>query len=174
MQSNYAMQRSSGKEETLTVIHIRRFARAFGASCIAVVITACATRPASPDQFDEAELIRQTEARRLRALVDADIKVARQLHADAFQLVNPAGGVLTKDQYLGAVEAGVVDYLVWEPETPIEVRRTGSAAAIRYGSRIEIIVAGQHHPLAHFWHTDTYEKLGDTWQVVWSQATEIR
>jgi len=100
--------------------------------------------------------------------------VARALHADTFQLINPSGGALTKEQYLGAVASGMVDYLVWEPDSPIEVRLAGRVAAIRYRSKIEIVVDGRHLPLTSFWHTDTYEKLDNVWQVVWSQATEIR
>lgn len=156
------------------ISHAGRICGAPGILCIAIATAACDGGRNPPDQIDETELIRQAEARRIRSLVDADMDVARQLHADAFQLVNPAGGVLTKEQYLGAVGSGVVDYLVWEPVTPIEVRLTGNSAAIRYRSRIEIVVGGEHRPLAHFWHTDTYEKFDDTWQAVWSQATEIR
>ena len=47
------------------------------------------------------------------------------------------------------------------------------AACLRYRSTIEIIVDGRELGLGHFWHTDFYEKRGDRWQVVWSQATAI-
>jgi hypothetical protein len=47
------------------------------------------------------------------------------LHASftamSYQLINPLGGVLSKDDYLGVVAAGDINYLVWEPES-IEVR----------------------------------------------------
>jgi hypothetical protein len=38
----------------------------------------------------EAERVRATERTRLRALVEANVKIARKLSADNFQLVNPA------------------------------------------------------------------------------------
>jgi Domain of unknown function (DUF4440) len=120
----------------------------------------------------EMDEIRATERERLRALVSADIEVARQLHADDFQLINPLGGALSKEQYLGAVAAGDINYIVWEPET-IEVRLYGQVALIRYRSQIEIVVQGQHVPLRHYWHTDAYETRSGYWQVVWSQATAI-
>lgn len=154
--------------------HVARFGAILAVCCPAIFGSACAATGSPSDLAVEAEAVRQTEVRRLRSLVEADMAVARVLHADAFQLVNPSGGVLTKDQYLAAIEAGAVDYLVWEPDSPIEVRVSGIAAAIRYRSRIEIIVNGQHLPLGRFWHTDTYEKSDNVWQVVWSQATEIR
>ena len=44
----------------------------------------------------DADVIRITERERLRSLVDAKLEVARRLHADDFQLVNPSGGLLSK------------------------------------------------------------------------------
>ena len=116
--------------------------------------------------------IRATERQRLRALVSRDVEVARQLHADDFQLINPLGGTLSKEQYLGAVAVGDINYLVWEPES-IEVRLYGEIALIRYRSQIEVEVQGQLVPRTHCWHTDAYERPDGRWQVVWSQATAI-
>jgi hypothetical protein len=47
-------------------------------------------------------------------------------------------------------------------------------AVIRYQSHLQIIVGGNKSPLGRFWHTDSYEKQSGRWQVVWSQATEIK
>lgn len=120
---------------------------------------------------DEADALRQLERERLSALVNADVQRARELHAEEFQLVNPRGETLTKDQYLGGIESGRLDYLLWEPVSPIAVRLHGDAAVIRYRSRLEIVVDGQRVPEAQYWHTDSYEKHAGNWQVVWSQAT---
>jgi hypothetical protein len=120
---------------------------------------------------DEAYTIRQLERERLRALVEADVPRARELHADEFQLVNPRGETLTKDEYLGGIESGRLDYLLWEPISDIAVRMHGDAAVIRYRSRLEIVVDGQRVPEAQYWHTDSYEKFAGQWRVVWSQAT---
>ncbi|HUE84266.1 MAG TPA: nuclear transport factor 2 family protein [Pyrinomonadaceae bacterium] len=120
----------------------------------------------------EADLIRATERERIRALVEANMEVARQLHADDFQLINPRGQSLSKEQYLGGIASGDLDYLVWEPES-IEVRLYDQAAAIRYQSQLEIVVQGQKVPRQRYWHTDSYEKRNGRWQVVWSQATGI-
>jgi hypothetical protein len=119
----------------------------------------------------QADQIRAIEYQRLRALVEADMEVARQLHADDFQLINPSGESLSKEQYLGAVVSGEIDYLVWEPEA-IEVRLSGEMALIRYTSRLELIAGGQGIPLRHYWHTDSYERREGHWQAVLSQATE--
>jgi hypothetical protein len=121
----------------------------------------------------EADQIRSIEHKRLRALVEADMEVARQLHADDFQLITPTGDSLSREQYLGAVASGDIDYLVWKPDA-IEVRLSGEMALIRYSSQIEIVVGSQRIPLRRYWHTDSYERRNGHWQAVWSQATEIR
>ena len=121
----------------------------------------------------DADLIRSTERERLRALVQADTAVANRLHASDFQLINPSGGTLSKEQYLGGIATGVLDYLVWDPDS-IAVRGYDQAAVIRYSSHLEIVVQGQKVPLSRYWHTDIYERRNGQWQVVWSQATEIK
>jgi uncharacterized protein DUF4440 len=120
----------------------------------------------------ESDLIRTTEHERLRALVDGNVALASPLHADDFQLINPLGGALSKEQYLGAVASGDIDYRVWEPGA-IEVRLYGEAAIIRYQSKLEIVVQGRQVPPRSYWHTDSYERRNGRWQVVWSQATAI-
>jgi len=123
---------------------------------------------------DVAEQIRAVEHERLRALVEADVEAAGRLHADDFQLINPLGGSLSKDEYLGAIAAGEIDYLAWEPEA-IEVKLYGDAAVIRYQARLQIKVkALPDAPSGRFWHTDVYERRNGLWQVVWSQATQIQ
>lgn len=121
----------------------------------------------------DANVIRTTERERLRSLVDANIEVARRLHADDFQLINPLGGSLSKEQYLGGIASGQLDYLYWEPET-IAVRFYDSVAVIRYRSQLEIVVQGRKIPRRPYWHIDLYENRNGRWQVVWSQATEIK
>jgi hypothetical protein len=129
--------------------------------------------PATPETTEtEADLIREIERERLRSLVEADIEVAEQLHTDDFQLINPSGGVLSKEEYLGAIVSGEIDYLVWEPTSDIAVHLYGDAAAIRYRARIEIVVGGDTL-FDRTWHTDVYERRDGRWQVVWSQATRI-
>jgi len=121
---------------------------------------------------DEEE-IRAIERERLRALVAADMDVAGQLHADDFQLVTPSGSTYSKEEYLGRVASGVFNYLIWEPDSPIEVRLYGQAAVIRYRSQLEGIMRGVPMELARYWHMDVYERRDGRWQVVWSQATQI-
>jgi hypothetical protein len=118
----------------------------------------------------DAELLRSTERERLRALVTGDVERAQQLHTEDFQLINPLGGALSKEQYLGGIGSGQIRYLYWEPES-IAVRLYGDVAALRYRSQLEIVVQGRHIPRQRYWHTDLYERHGAQWQAVWSHAT---
>jgi hypothetical protein len=118
----------------------------------------------------DAELLRSTERERLRALVTGDVERAKQLHTEDFQLINPLGGALSKEQYLGGIGCGQIRYLYWEPES-IAVRLYGDVAALRYRSQLGIVVQGRHIPRQRYWHTDLYERHGAQWQAVWSHAT---
>ena len=122
----------------------------------------------------EADLIRTAERERLRALVAVDIEVARELHADDFQLITPAGITRTKEQYLGAIAAGDLRYRVFELVSEINVRLYGEAAVIRYQSNLETETPTGKRPLTRCWHTDSYERRDGRWQVVWSQATRVQ
>jgi hypothetical protein len=124
--------------------------------------------------MSEIEELEKVERQRLRALIAGDLSLAKLLHADEFQLVNPFGMTLSKQQYLDGIESGQIKYLVWEPVEEMAVRTGGSFAAVRYKANLEILVQGQRIPKRQYWHTDTYEKKNGQWQVVWSQATEIK
>lgn len=125
------------------------------------------------DTTAETDRIRQVERSRLDALVAGDLNLADPLHASDFQLVTPIGALLGKEQYLGAIAAGQISYVSWEPG-PIDVRLSGSVASIRYKARLEVIFGGHRVAPASYWHTDSYELNDGAWQAVWSQATEIR
>jgi hypothetical protein len=127
---------------------------------------------ADQDPSPEAELIRDTERARLRALVEGDIETAGRLHATEFQLITPIGMALSKNDYLGAIASGQIKYLAWEPG-PIAVRYHHSHAVIRYRARLEVVFGGHRVAPGDYWHTDTYEHRDGQWMVVWSQATAI-
>jgi Domain of unknown function (DUF4440) len=141
---------------------------------ISALLLECVLITASANAQTVADQIRVAEHERLRALVDADVEAAGRLHADDFQLITPLGGTASKAEYLGAIASGDIDYLVWKPGN-IEVKLYGDAAVIRYQAELQIKVkALPNAPSGRFWHTDVYENRNGRWQVVWSQATQIR
>lgn len=127
----------------------------------------------SPADLPLAELLRKTERKRLRALAAGDMELARSLHAEDYELIPPGGGTISKEEYLGGVASGALNYVVFEPASEIRVRTYERAAVLRYQARIDGYF-GDAVDSGFFWHTDIYEMRGDRWQVVWSQATRIR
>jgi hypothetical protein len=121
----------------------------------------------------DADAFRELERSRLRALVERNMGLARQLHAVDFQLITPTGHLYLGDQYLGEIEAGQLKYMAWDPEE-MEVRMHAKVALLRYQARLEVDSGTGQTSTFHCWHTDSYELINGLWQVVWSQATAIR
>ena len=53
---------------------------------------------------------------------------------------------VSKREYIGGIEGGMIDYKLWEADSPIQVRLHGDVAAIRYRALIEIAVQGELQP----------------------------
>jgi hypothetical protein len=139
---------------------------------VLIAIAAVAQAQASGASARALESLRAIEQARLRALVDADIATAGSLMADDFELVNPGGAKLARDDYLGAVQAGFIDYLVFEPSSPITVTRSGDFAVLRFQVSFDLLVAGDR--LTHEgWITELYELRNGRWQIAWEQATAV-
>ena len=120
------------------------------------------------------EELRNLERRRLRSLVEVNVEEADALHAPDFQLVHPSGGVWSKEQYLGGIASGSIDYRRFEATSNIEVMVDDALAVLRYRSAIDIAVEGQVAGPLECWHLDCYRRDdGGSWQVRWSQATAI-
>ena len=133
------------------------------------VLTVSSVAPASSSQADQ---LRAIETARLHALVDADTATARKLTAPDFQVINPAGAPLSRDDFLGGVQAGVIDFLSLEPSSPIAVRLSGDSATLRYQTTFDV-VAGGTHVTHQAWTTALYERRDGRWQIVWAQTTAI-
>jgi hypothetical protein len=113
---------------------------------------------------ETANIIRATERQRLHALLHHDIDTAQKLHASNFELINPLGEAISREDYIDSGAA--FSYTEWKPVSPIRVRVHGDSAVIRYESEIEL-----HGTRGHYWHTDLYEKRNRHWKIVWSQTT---
>jgi len=136
--------------------------------------TSCtSSRDPASAQADQIEELRRLERERLQSLVSADVATARRLHADDFQLINPAGTAISKAEYLGQIESGQLDYRGWEAGE-IVVRLYQDAAVIRYrDTRFDVDWEGQPVQRGPMVHTNLYERRGEQWQVVWSQASGV-
>lgn len=114
------------------------------------------------------EFFRALEERRTRALVQRDLEALEELHAPEYQLITPAGGVFTRDSYLGTVRAAPF-YVAWEVLGDMSFRLSAHMAVVRYKARLQF-PSGR---VVVCWHTDSYELRAPGWQAVWSHATEV-
>lgn len=113
----------------------------------------------------------ELERARLDALVEVRLADAEALHAPDYELIAPGGGVVSREEYLGALASGDMRYVLFEPVSAIRVLNLESAAALRYLARIEVHFKGGGADRGVFWHTDIYELRDGRWRAVWSQAT---
>ncbi len=115
-----------------------------------------------------ADTLRAIERSRIQALVQRDMAALRRLHAPEYQLVTPAGRTFTRERYLAAIEAEPF-YAGWDAGE-MQVRVSAQMAVLRYRA----LLTFPSGKTVNCWHTDHYELRDGQWQVVWSQATEIR
>jgi len=133
-----------------------------------LLVLACAR---GPEQIHSADELRRIEHERIQALVDADMKVARKLHAEDFQLITPDGTEFTRQSYLSQVESGKLDYRVWQPGD-MAVRLYDNAAVLRYDDiDLDAALDGKPARSGHLRHMVLYECRNGIWQAVWSQAS---
>jgi hypothetical protein len=150
----------------------RRTRLVLAAAAVALLAGGAAVA-ASRGSSSEADRLRAIEQTRLHALVDADTATASSLIAPDFQLINPGGGVSARDDYMQSIDTGFIDYRVFEPISPIQVRLSGDSAALRYKVNFDLVVGGDTHVAHQGWITDVYERREGHWQIVWEQATAI-
>ena len=149
----------------------RRAPRLLAGAALALSIVAGLVAAAGA-QSSTADQLREIERTRLNALVEADTAAAGRLMARDFELINPAGAVSGRDDYLAAVEAGIIDYLAFEPTGQIVVRQSGDSAALRFPVHFDLVV-GETRFTHEGWITELYERRDRGWQIVWEQATAI-
>jgi hypothetical protein len=137
----------------------------------AVALLVAAVAVAAP-HGSQADRVRAIEHARLQALVAGDTATASRYIADDFELVTPTGDLTTRDDYLGIVEAGIVDYLVFEPASPIDVDLHGDSATVRFEVSFDLI-AGDVRLTHRGWITEIYALRNGSWQIVWEQATAV-
>jgi Domain of unknown function (DUF4440) len=121
----------------------------------------------------QVERLRRIEKKRLQALVDANVAVAGRLTANDYELINPLGEVLTRNDLLGAVGAGALDFVSDTITSRIRVRLHRDAAALRYRHTISVALGGVGHLTHPAWTTALYERRNGHWQIVWEQTGAI-
>jgi hypothetical protein len=142
------------------------------AAALLIAASAVAATRGSEQGSSQADRLRAIEHKRTQALNDADTATARKLMADDFQLINPGGAPQSREELLGAVKAGVLDFLENNPASAITVRLYGDAAVLRYQRNFDLVIAGTR--LTHkAWSTELYERRHGRWQIMWEQTTAV-
>lgn len=128
-----------------------------------------ASPAASPAPQSETDRLRQIELDRLRDHITNEMDPAD--YAPEFRHINPAGQVISRDDYLERVASGAYVYRVLDPITDLEVRLYGDGAVITYQDRVDLS-DGDRRLEATGWHTMVYEQRDGRWVIVWSQTTQ--
>src|SRR5687767_8672111 len=117
------------------------------------------THPVPEREGASEQFFRDLELRRTRALVERDMETLNELHAAEYELITPAGKVLDRDRYLGAIEREPF-YAAWEVGE-MAFRISPRMAIVRYKARLTF-PSGRE---VICWHTDAYEDRAGLWQA---------
>jgi hypothetical protein len=142
------------------------------AAALLIATSAAAGTRAATKHPSLANQLRTIEQKRTKALVAADIATARRFMARDYRGIDPGGDTSSRAQLLGAVKAGVLDFLVDKPISRISVRQFGNAAVLVYRRSFDLTLAGTR--LTHkAWSTELYERRQVRWQIVLEQTTAV-
>jgi hypothetical protein len=149
-----------------------------GTAAIAGTLGACVGVWAVNDSPAEdkpvaASVLRELELQRIQAQVDADVATADKLLAPDFTQVTPDGSLLTKDDALGLLESGNVDFTEIDVLGHIAVRDYGKAAVLTYRTRMSVTIQGAGDLTHDAWDTVVYEEHDGQWLVRSAQTTGV-
>ena len=134
---------------------------------LAWALAACEQEP--PADFEADLLATQTE--RFRAIVDADLETLDAILAPELIYIHSHGGVDTKDDFIGSLASGRVDYLEMQPRD-VQVRLYDETAVVTGDISLHVAAAGQEHKV-NMRFTEVYVYSGDRWRLVSWQSTGI-
>lgn len=160
-------------------------ARAGGGALAALLVLGLAGCDGASGSLDDAaplpsgqvpsavDALRDLELSRLEAVVMNDMPALQALYADDFELVPPPGVAMSRDEFLGALQDGGLDFLAWDPVSELDVRALGDTAVLSYRSEVHLLGAGMGELRHQMWHTAVYERGEQGWQVVREQSTAV-
>ncbi len=116
------------------------------------------------------EEIRQLEARRLRAMIDADTAALDSILGDDLTYTHSNGAVDTKASFLAALKSGKLKYE--SVSTDGEVRVQGDTAVVTGRGAMKVRAGDRELDMAVRF-TDVYAKRDGRWQMMAWQSTRI-
>jgi len=125
--------------------------------------------PSGNDETEKA--IRQLENRRIRAMIEADTAALDTILADDLTYTHTSGWVDTKEQLIGWLESGELNYESITADSVL-VRVYAAAAVVTGQAAVKIKVNGQEKNL-QIRFIDVYVKRNGHWQMVAWQSTRL-
>ena len=133
----------------------------------------CGTAEQEPNRNnDETEkAIRELETRRFQAMIEADTAALDTILAEDLTYTHTSGWVDTKEQFIGWLESGELNYESISTDS-VRVRVYAAAAVVTGQAAVKIKVNGQAKNL-QIRFIDVYVKRDDHWQMVAWQSTRL-
>jgi ketosteroid isomerase-like protein len=130
--------------------------------------------PAADSRPLEAEILR-VDARRIEALVNADLKTLEELYSDELVYIHSGGRIDSKRPYLALLAAGSLDYVSQRYDPPARVVVAGADTAFVTG-RVTIELKSKTGQLStRVLTTSTvYARTAAGWKVVLYQGTPVQ
>ena len=122
---------------------------------------ACASAPQPPE----------VDATRREAMVNADVATLRELFADGLRYGHANGEVHAKEELLGLLGSGRLDYRAIQLEE-IETRALAGALVVT-GRQTTLVRANGRDVTSHSVFTAVYSRDGGEWQLVAYQSTAL-
>jgi ketosteroid isomerase-like protein len=152
---------------------VSTLARAICAALLAVAASAAPGRALDPNTplppGVEGELLK-ADARRLEALVAADVPALQALLGDELRYVHADGRVETKYVLIAALESQGTDYLAAKSRDVV-ARAYGEAGAVSGTVQLRVRTAGGPERKLRALYTAVYAKRDGSWQLVAYQST---
>jgi hypothetical protein len=129
--------------------------------CAAVVLGACASAPPPGD----------VDATRRQALVDSDVAALREIFADGLRYGHANGEVHPKEELLGLLGSGRLDYRAIHVEE-LEARELAGALVVTGRQTVEAR-AGGRDVTSRSVFTAVYARDGGVWRLVAYQSAPM-
>jgi hypothetical protein len=124
---------------------------------------------ASAQTSPAEQAVRQTEDRRIKAMIDDDFATLDAVLADDLTYTHSSAVTDTKAEYIGTLRSGKTKYESFD-RTPSTVRVYGDSAVVTGGATIGLRGQAAKIPLRY---TLVYVKRGGEWKMVAWQSTRV-
>lgn len=125
----------------------------------------------APAANKTAKIIQDLEARRFKAMVEADVAALDTLLAPEMSYSHSSGLSQTKTEFIGAIRRGELVYVEIKPDV-LQVRTYGSTAIVTGRAAVKTKSKGQDM-VAELRFLDVYVKRQGRWQMVAWQSCRL-